>query len=184
MIGDKISVNGVDLVILDYINGNPFVWAYGFDIETKFSDKNTNYKGSILQKKVDNWFDGTGISAIEREVDLTAMDGCTKYGKIVAKVAPLTFDEYRKYAGIIKENVEGWFWTVTPWGDPDEDTWASNYVCVVNDYGGAYYSNYSSTSGRLAPAFILDKSAMKAKPKTLADFTTEELLVEISKRVK
>ena len=180
MIGDIITVKGVKCVVLDEINGNPFVIALDLDIESPFGNSN-NYKKSELRKRVESWFKDTGIKAIARDVDLTAMDGYKGYGELNTVVAPLTFDEYRKYNHILTPHIKNWFWLVTPWGSPEKDNWASNYVCFVTTDGSASRGNYNF-SGGLAPAFILDRN--QCFNKSLGDYTNEELIAELNKRLK
>ena len=180
MIGDIITVKGVKCVVLDEINGNPFVIALDLDIESPFGNSN-NYKKSELRKRVESWFKETGIKAITRDVDLTAMDGYKGYGALNTVVAPLTFDEYRKYNHILTPHIKNWFWLVTPWGSPEKDNWASNTVCLVNGDGSAGYNGYNRSSG-LAPAFILDRN--QCFNKSLSDFTNDELIAELNKRLK
>ena len=179
MIGDIITVKGVKCVVLDEINGNPFVIALDLDIESPFGNSN-NYKKSELRKCVESWFKDSGIKAIVRDVDLTAMDGYKGYGELNTVVAPLTFDEYRKYNHILTPHIKNWFWLVTPWGSPEKDNWASNFVCRVVSGGSAGY-NYYNGSGGLAPAFILDKN--QSFNKSLGDCTNEELIAELNKRL-
>ena len=180
MIGDIITVKGVKCVVLDEINGNPFVIALDLDIESPFGNSN-NYKKSELRKRVESWFKDTGIKAIARDVDLTAMDGYKGYGALNTVVAPLTFDEYRKYNHILTPHIKNWFWLVTPWGSPEKDNWASNVVCSVYTDGSANRNRYNF-SGGLAPAFILDRN--QCFNKSLGDYTNEELIAELNKRLK
>ena len=180
MIGDIITVKGVKCVVLDEINGNPFVIALDLDIESPFGNSN-NYKKSELRRRVESWFKETGIKAIARDVDLTAMDGYKGYGALNTVVAPLTFDEYRKYNHILTHHIKNWFWLVTPWGSPEKDNWASNSICRVNLDGSANYYYYDSSNG-LAPAFILDRN--QCFNKSLGDYTNEELIAELNKRLK
>ena len=180
MIGDIIIVKGVKCVVLDEINGNPFVIALDLDIESPFGNSN-NYKKSELRKRVESWFKDTGIKAIARDIDLTAMDGYKGYGTLNTVVAPLTFDEYRKYNHILTPHIRNWFWLVTPWGSPEKDNWASNAVCVVNHGGSASFNGYGTSDG-LAPAFILDRN--QCFNKSLGDYTNEELIAELNKRLK
>ena len=180
MIGDIITVKGVKCVVLDEINGNPFVIALDLDIESPFGNSN-NYKKSELRERVETWFKDTGIKAIARDVDLTAMDGYKGYGALNTVVAPLTFDEYRKYNHILTPHIKNWFWLVTPWGSPEKDNWASNRVCGVYGDGSATYYCYYSSCG-LAPAFILDRN--QCFNKSLGDYTNEELITELNKRLK
>ena len=180
MIGDIITVKGVKCVVLDEINGNPFVIALDLDIESPFGNSN-NYKKSELRKRVESWFKDIGIKAIARDVDLTAMDGYKGYGALNTVVAPLTFDEYRKYNHILTPHIKNWFWLVTPWGSPEKDNWASDGVCDVYDDGSATTGSYDRSNG-LAPAFILDKN--QCFNKSLGDYTNEELIAELNKRLK
>lgn len=180
MIGDIITVKGVKCVVLDEINGNPFVIALDLAIESPFGNSN-NYKKSELRKRVESWFKDTGIKAIARDVDLTAMDGYKGYGALNTVVAPLTFDEYRKYNHILTPHIKNWFWLVTPWGSPEKDNWASTDVCIVDTDGSADYDRYDYSRG-LAPAFILDKNSCFNK--SLNDFTNDELIAELNKRLK
>lgn len=180
MIGDIITVKGVKCVVLDEINGNPFVIALDLGIESPFGNSN-NYKKSELRERVETWFKDTGIKAIARDVDLTAMDGYKGYGALNTIVAPLTFDEYRKYNHILTPHIKNWFWLVTPWGSPEKDSWDSNYVCIVGYGGSASGIGYSSSRG-LAPAFILDRN--QCFNKSLGDYTNEELIAELNKRLK
>lgn len=177
MIGKTITVNGVKCLVLDEIDGNPFVIALEVGIDFVFGNSN-NYKESTLRKGAEAWLKKTGIKAIPRDVDLTAMDGYKGYGSLNTAVAPLTFDEYRKYNHILTPHIKNWFWLVTPWGSPEKDNWASSRVCGVNDDGSAYDIYYNISVG-LAPAFILDKNE-----KSLSDFTNEELIAELNKRLK
>lgn len=177
MIGKTITVNGVKCLVLDEIDGNPFVIALEVGIDFVFGNSN-NYKESTLRKGAEAWLKKTDIKAIPRNVDLTAMDGYKGYGSLNTTVAPLTFDEYRKYNHILTPHIKDSFWLVTPWGSPEKDNWASNRVCYVNPDGSANPDTYSHSDG-LAPAFILDKNG-----KSLSDFTNEELIAELNKRLK
>lgn len=178
MIGEIIKIKGIELLVLDKINGNPFVIALNLDIDTQFSDYSNNYTTSILRQKVDKWIEDSGINTIVREVDLTTMDGYTGKGKFYA--APLTFDEYRKYADIIIPNVKKSFWLCTGWGRPDkEKNWANLSACFVNYDGRPGYTYYNVSYG-LAPAFILDRSWIS---KDLSNFSNKELMDEIARRM-
>lgn len=177
MIGETITVNGVKCLVLDEIDGNPFVIALEVGIDFVFGNSN-NYKESTLRKGAEAWLKKTGIKAIPRDVDLTAMDGYKGYGSLNTAVAPLTFDEYRKYNHILTPHIKDSFWLVTPWGSPEKDNWASNVVCGVSGDGSASDYGYGGSRG-LAPAFILDKNE-----KSLSDFTNEELIAELNKRLK
>lgn len=178
MIGDKITVNGVELLVLDEINGNPFVIALNTGIECRFDDKNNNYAKSELRNKTEKWLKDKGIKTINRSVDLMTMDGYTGYGTLDVLVAPLTFDEYRKYASVMRSHIGHSFWLVTGWGTPEIDNWASYRVCLVGTSGAANSFSYNYSYG-LAPAFILDKNTA---PKCLDDYSIEELVQALHKK--
>lgn len=179
MIGKTITVNGVKCLVLDEIDGNPFVIALEVGIDFVFGNSN-NYKESTLRKGAEAWLKKTDIKAIPRNVDLTAMDGYKGYGSLNTTVAPLTFDEYRKYNHILTPHIKNSFWLVTPWGSPEKDNWASSRVCGVGGGGSAGGTDCGSLG--LAPAFILDKNQYFNK--SLSDFTNEELIAELNKRLK
>ena len=83
---------------------------------------------------------------IEHEADLTTVDNQKKYGEVVCKVRPLTFDEARKYNDLlVNRKLPDWWWTCTPWSVQGRG-WSyclavvspsgliRNYSCYVN-YG-------------------------------------------------
>ena len=183
-IGETFKIKDVELLTLDIIDGNPFVIALDTGIESIFAEDSNNYNGSTLEDAVDEWFEELGVPAIPRILDLTTMDGSKRYGTLEVGAAPLTFDEWRRYAEIIIPNTEYWFWLATGWADPKWKNWGSKSVCYVNTDGSVYY-NYYDTTGRMAPAFILDKEIPPHyDPQILASFTIDELLAEVSRRVK
>lgn len=184
--GDIIQVNGIDLLVLDEIDGNPLVLAYNLNRESKFSSSTNNYANSAIRAEVEQWAKNCDIPMLERTIDLTTMDGYKGYGELKVKAALLTFDEYRKYADIIKPHIQNWFWLATGWGAPEPETWASSCVCIVYYSGTATYYIYGSSVG-LVPAFILDKDAIPDgkkddSPVDLSQFTTEQLVVELANR--
>lgn len=179
MIGNMIKVNGIDLLVIDEINGNPFVIALNLGKNVVFG-KSNNYKTSNLRKETEKWFAETGLKAVERTIDLIAMDGYKGFGTLTTHVAPLTFDEWRKYAEIITPHIKDWFWLATPWGSPERDNWASRRVCAVGADGSASYYTYDYSYGdSLAPTFILENYKSD-----LSNFSNEELIKELNKRLK
>lgn len=190
-IGETFKIKDEEFLVLDIFDGNPFVIALDTGIESKFSDKSNNYKDSILRKATDDWFKKLEVPAVRRYLDLTTMDGSKCYNFISdIKAAPLTFDEWRKYAKIIIPHIQSWFWLATAWADPKWENWGSYYVCGVNTDGSANVNYYYRTTGRVAPAFILDKKFFEDNynneldPNLLAGFSIDALLAEVSRRVK
>lgn len=174
-IGDIINIDNTNLLILDEIDGNPFVICLDTGIETEFGGKG-DYQISVLRKKMEKWIASKNFKAVPRVINLTAAMDDTNHVNLVVDVAPLSFDEYCKYRKIIYPHNKNWFWLLNKWdSNPTR-------VCFVISDGSANSNGYHSSSG-LAPAFILDKDSIKKKT-TLSDFTTEELLSEIAKRTK
>jgi hypothetical protein len=172
-IGETFQLNGVNLLILDYVGENPFVLAYNLGIREEFDEDNNYYTNSILKTTCESWFATSELKAIPRKLDLVAVNGETEYGYIEVEAAPLTFDEWRKYHDIITFKKKEDFWTVTPWGN-----YNLNFVCFVTANGNVDYDDCDSDS-ELAPAFILDSSFYF---NDLESFTDEELLTELLNR--
>lgn len=188
-IGDIITINGTKLLILDLIEGNPFVIAFDLDISTHFSKDSINdYRSSRLRTVCDDWFANftqgeKTIPIIPRALDLTTMDGSKDYGVISVRSAPLTFDEWRKYSEVITLNTQQAFWLATGWTQSKWDNDGDEYVCSVSSYGQPYYT-YDYISLGLVPAFIIDKSYFTTPSFTLSAISTEDLLNELQHRTK
>lgn len=178
LIGDTIKVNGIDLLVLDEVGNDVFVLAYNLlDEDTVFHNSGNNYSDSILKRKCDEWIKNVGFNSVKvRSIDLTTMDGYDR-GSIVVEAAPLTFDEYRKYAQIIQEKITHDFWLSTGWSHKG---WGAYDACRVNS-DGKPSDNYYYNSRGFAPAFILNKAELVSK-KSLSEFTIEELTNEIARR--
>lgn len=118
---------------------------------------------------------------ITRTVDLTALNGSKEYGTCECKVAPLTLDEIRKYHDILPKP-EVWEWSATPWSTPnvDEDNcWVLGLSSVGNVYGNLCTNTHGSR-----PAFLIPSNfAVEDNSNPLKQYTTKELLAEISSRV-
>lgn len=182
MVGEIINVKGIDLLVLDERDGNPFVIALNTGIETEFDDASNNYDGSTIEAVTNDWLENSGIPTIERELNLMTLDGCKDYGTKMVKAAPLTLREYQDYSDIIVPHIENWFWLVTGWTTRSRYYNNAYAVCVVNNNGNANSNNYSD-SGGLAPAFILNKSKLGFVSKAdLENISTEALVAELNRR--
>lgn len=191
-IGETFKIKNIKLLTLDIIDGNPFVIALDTGIESKFAEDSNNYDGSTLEDVVNEWFEELDVPAVSRVLDLTTMDGSKCYGALEVEAAPLTFDEWRRYAEIIIPNIKHWFWLATGWADRKWKNWGSYHVCRISG-GGSMNCDHYGSSRDLAPAFILDKKFFediqphygnRPDPQMLTGFTTDELLAEVSRRVK
>lgn len=186
MVGEFIKVNGIDLLVLDEVDDNPFVIALGTDINTEFNEdcENPNdYRNSLIEEMAENWLVENNIPAISREIDLTTLDGCKDYGTMEVKASPLTLDEYRKYSEIIVPHIQESFWLATGWSTRSCYYSDASSVCVVGGDGDAGFNYYDGSNG-LAPAFFLDakKAGITLSDSSLKNVPTEVLVAELNRR--
>ena len=182
--GDIITLADVKFAVLDIIDGNPFVVALTNQGSSRFGDSN-NYANSTLRNVVENWLEDLDIDTdlvMEREIDLTTLDGYNGYGKLKVKAAPLTMDEARKYAELIPDP-DDWSWLATGWGAPEH--FGSQFALLV--YSGGNWLNYvCSYSYGIRPALMLS-SALLTSVEIKTDLTgvsTDELLAELKRRTE
>lgn len=182
--GDNITLADVKFAVLDIIDGNPFVVALTNQGSSRFGDSN-NYANSTLRNVVENWLEDLDIDTdlvMEREIDLTTLDGYKGYGKLKVKAAPLTMDEARKYAELIPDP-DDWSWLATGWGAPEH--FGSQYVLDVGSNGYWYDGDCSGSSG-IRPALMLSSALLTSvEIKTdLSDVSTDDLMAELKRRIE
>lgn len=182
--GDIITLADVKFAVLDIIDGNPFVVALTNQGSSRFGDSN-NYANSTLRNVVENWLEDLDIDTdlvMEREIDLTTLDGYKGYGKLKVKAAPLTMDEARKYAELIPDP-DDWSWLATGWGAPEH--FGSQHALSVYSDGYWYYYYCSSSSG-IRPALMLSSALLTSvEIKTdLSDVSTDDLMAELKRRIE
>lgn len=182
--GDIITLADVKFAVLDIIDGNPFVVALTNQGSSRFGDSN-NYANSTLRNVVENWLEDLDIDTdlvMEREIDLTTIDGYKGYGKLKVKAAPLTMDEARKYAELIPDP-DDWSWLATGWGAPEH--FGSQLALDV--YSNGYWHNYNcSNSLGIRPALMLSSALLTSvEIKTdLSDVSTDDLMAELKRRIE
>lgn len=182
--GDIITLADVKFAVLDIIDGNPFVVALTNQGNSRFGDSN-NYANSTLRNVVENWLEDLDIDTdlvMEREIDLTTLDGYKGYGKLKVKAAPLTMDEARKYAELIPDP-DDWSWLATGWGAPEH--FGSQYALGVGSNGDWSNSNCSNSRG-IRPALMLSSALLTSvEIKTdLSDVSTDDLMAELKRRIE
>lgn len=182
--GDIITLADVKFAVLDIIDGNPFVVALTNQGSSRFGDSN-NYANSTLRNVVENWLEDLDIDTdlvMEREIDLTTLDGYKGYGKLKVKAAPPTMDEARKYAELIPDP-DDWSWLATGWGAPEH--FGSQYALSVYS-GGGWVSGYCSGSYGIRPALMLSSALLTSvEIKTdLSDVSTDDLMAELKRRIE
>lgn len=182
--GDIITLADVKFAVLDIIDGNPFVVALTNQGSSRFGDSN-NYANSTLRNVVENWLEDLDIDTdlvMEREIDLTTLDGYKGYGKLKVKAAPLTMDEARKYAELIPDP-DDWSWLATGWGAPEH--YGSRSALLV-DSNGSWDNGGCSYSGGIRPALMLSSALLTSvEIKTdLSDVSTDDLMAELKRRIE
>ena len=108
--------DGTLLMVLEQIEH-----TFGSDNDFAKSDLREHLNGAYM----DTLTQGNRGEILKRTIDLTALNGSKQYGIDTCCIAPLTFDEYRKYHDIIPKP-EKWEWSVTPWSTPcvdGDETW-------------------------------------------------------------
>lgn len=169
--------DGTLLMVLEQIEH-----TFGSDNDFAKSDLREHLNGAYM----DTLTQGNHGEILKRAIDLTAVNGSKQYGIDTCCIAPLTFDEYRKYHDIIPKP-EKWEWSVTPWSTPcvnEDDTWvmdSTNYADYLNT-GGGVGSYYCSDTGGSRPAFLLPSNYVVEPENALASYTTRELVEELFNR--
>lgn len=162
--------DGTLLLVLEQIKH-----SFGSDNDFTKSDLREHLNGAYM----DTLTQGNRGEILPRTIDLTALNGSKQYGSCVCHIAPLTFDEIRKYHGILPKP-ESWEWSATPWSTPcvDEDeTW----VVGLLSNGDLGSRNCAGTYGS-RPAFLLPSNYVVEPKSNLADYTTRELVEELFNR--
>ena len=169
--------DGTLLMVLEQIEH-----TFGSDNDFAKSDLREHLNGAYM----DTLTQGNHGEILKRAIDLTAVNGSKQYGIDTCCIAPLTFDEYRKYHDIIPKP-EKWEWSVTPWSTPcvnEDDTWVmdgAGSACCLDTSGSVYVSYCSNTLGS-RPAFLLPSNYVVEPENALASYTTRELVEELFNR--
>lgn len=189
--GDIVTLAGTEFVVLDVehrgtLPDSLFILAKNTVGSSNFGRFN-DYEDSDLRMAVEEWLKGMEKKGLDldriipREIDLTTLDGCTLYGKLDVKAAPLTLDEARRYASRIP-NADSWYWLATGWSGPLKgDKGNALYVYSNGGWGG---SRCSSSRG-IRPALKIPSDLLldSADKPDLSEVPTDTLLEEIRRRV-
>jgi len=162
--------DGTLLMVLEQIEH-----TFGSDNDFAKSDLREHLNGAYM----DTLTQGNHGEILKRAIDLTAVNGSKQYGIDTCCIAPLTFDEYRKYHDIIPKP-EKWEWSVTPWSTPcvdGDETWVMG---LLTD--GNVGNNYCDNTTGSRPAFLLPSNYVVEPENALASYTTRELVEELFSR--
>lgn len=192
--GDIIELAGIKFVVLedrgpvcsDSTESELFIMALESQGQSIFGDTN-NYAESDLRRRVAGWLDelldhGVNPDFVRsRVLDLTTLDGHGKYGTLETKAAPLTMDEARKYADVIP-NPDEVCWLATGWGGPEY--FGSAYALYVNS-SGSWNGLSCSYSYGIRPALVISSLLLTSEDEPdLSEFSTDELLAEVRRRIE
>lgn len=126
--GATVKYHGEPCLILEHRKDGTLLMVLE-QIEHTFGSDN-DFAKSYLREHLngaymDTLTQGNRGEILKRTIDLTALNGSKQYGIDTCCIAPLTFDEYRKYHDIIPKP-EKWEWSATPWSTPcvnGDETW-------------------------------------------------------------
>lgn len=133
----------------------------------KFDDDCAEYRKSELRELCegeiykDFWNEFGVDNILENAADLITVDGQGIFGKVSAKVRPLTFDEVRKYNDLLpNKELKDWYWTCTPWSTKERG-WDYS-IAVVSPSG--FINNFNCNNGvGVRPVCILKSNIFVSK---------------------
>lgn len=198
--GQVVKFHGEPCIVLEHRTAGTLL-VTAAQIKSSFGSTN-NFAASSFREHLNGAFadaltEGHADELITREVDLTALNGSKEYGSCECKVAPLTFDEIRRFHGLLPKP-ESWEWSATPWSTPcvdEDDTWVMGLLtdgCVST--GDADYAVYLYTGGNVnvggcssaggsRPAFLIPSQYAVEADGGLDQYATNELIAEINRRM-
>ena len=161
--GDVFHKNNVEYIVLEQLPDKQTVVIRKYLLENKmeFDSDNNNWKTSSIRERLNNNVDGYlrevedafgKDKIVTHTVDLLSLDGLDDYGTSNDKISLLTIDQYRKYRKILSENINKWWWLLTP----DSTSSGSSASCVlcVRSCGDVSYGR-CGYGGGVRPFFIV-----------------------------
>lgn len=159
--GDVFKVHNIEYIVLEQLANNQTAIIRKDLIEDtmRFDPDDNNWKTSSIRtflnreylEEIEEAFGKDRI--IDHTVDLLSLDGLDDYGTSVDKVSLLTIDQYRKYRKLLGDNLDNWWWLVTPDSTPS----GSSPRCVlhVHSNGLVLFNGCDWDDGGVRPFFIL-----------------------------
>lgn len=180
--GQVVKFHGEPCIVLEHRTAGTLL-VTAAQIKSSFGSTN-NFAVSSFREHLNGAFadaltEGHADELITREVDLTALNGSKEYGSCECKVAPLTFDEIRRFHGLLPKP-ESWEWSATPWSTPNTNgTSSAVYLSTSGNVDGSGCTNtYGSR-----PAFLIPSQYAVEADGGLDQYTTNELIAEINRRM-
>ncbi len=149
--GELFSVAGIEFIKFYDENGHTVAVAKDSIGDYRFGNNNNFSESRIkemLEKEVLPKIEAEigAENIIEHEVDLLALDGCDKWGKVNCKISLPTFDFYRKNIKIFdKHKLDDWWWLATP--ETTSEHYNDNWTVCVSPYGYVGSNNCRSSNG-------------------------------------
>ena len=190
--GDIITIKGTEFAVLDVEKGAAngkdklFVLLKEPFGSTPFSTDGNDYTESKLLDEVGRWYSEfvSGLNKeliFQREIILLTVDGRANYGIVDRLVAPLTFDEWRKYSRYIPD-CEKSYWLAT--GDGATGRYGVDAALFVFP-NGAWGCGSCSTAYAVRPALVVSEELIDTpKDDGLSKYSTMELIQELAERAK
>lgn len=161
--GDVFHKNNVEYIVLEQLPDKQTVVIRKYLLENKmeFDSDNNNWKTSSIRERLNNNVDGYlrevedafgKDKIVTHTVDLLSLDGLDDYGTSNDKISLLTIDQYRKYRKILSENINKWWWLLTP--DSTSSGSSASYVQYVRS-GGFVCCGRCGCGGGVRPFFII-----------------------------
>lgn len=158
--GETFKINGVEYIVLEQLANNQtaVIRKELLKDEMEFDSYNNNWKTSSIREflngeyleEIENVFGNSRI--INHTVDLLSLDGLDYYGTCIDKVSLLSIDQYRKYRKMFGENMDNWWWLLTPDSMPSGRS--SHLVQCINP-DGYVFCRGCNYDGGVRPFFIL-----------------------------
>lgn len=188
--GQVVKFHGEPCIVLEHRTAGTLL-VTAAQIKSSFGSTN-NFAASSFREHLNGAFadaltESHADELITREVDLTALNGSKEYGSCECKVAPLTFDEIRRFYGLLPKP-ESWEWSATPWSTPcvdEDDTWVTydTGVAVYLNADGVVGCSYCTNAYGSRPAFLIPSQYAVEVDGGLDQYTTNELIAEINRRM-
>lgn len=193
--GYSFLLDGVELVKLDDDGEGSFVvTADALPNTVPFCNDEeveapNNYQGSNLHHIIEDWAESRPNlyeALLEREIDLTTMDGMTDYGKPLAVARALTIDEYRKHRSVLPLTSKP-YWLATGWttnSSPYSNGGSAYYIRADGSvsYGSVFYAYFAPRPALYLKSSILVSVETEDEGKALADYSDTDLIDELYRR--
>lgn len=168
-VGDFFLIGDKKFRIMEKLAGvvGVLAWDNWDNKSIKFDSNSTNYTGSEIETYIEEnvkpyiekELGEDAIVCVEIE-DAPLIDENKKI-KIVKSIRPMTFEEFRRFGDLtVNENLDDYYWLMTPWGT--EDRGYKYSVCVVSPSGYLFSNVYNDGRG-VRPFLYLDSSIFVSK---------------------